>query len=81
MGEGLATKEMRRFLERFSALYPEPVHLYLAGGSALCFLGRPRRTVAIDCTADIKSKEFESAVEAVAQELQLEVEIVPDEPQ
>ena len=79
MGEGLATKEIRRFLERFSELYPEPVNLYLLGGSALCFLGSPRRTVDIDCTADIKSKEIESTVEAVAQELQLEVEIVPIE--
>jgi hypothetical protein len=79
MGQGLATTEIRRFLERLSEQYRKPVKLYLLGGSALCFLGSLRRTMDIDCTANSTSRELESAIETVALELKLEVEIVPIE--
>jgi len=79
MGQGLATDDIRRFLEHLSKQYPHPISLYLLGGGALCLLGSPRRTVDIDFTVEAPSKEFESVVELVAQELQLEVEIIPIE--
>ena len=79
MVQGLAATEIRQFLERLSEEYTKPVKVYLLGGSALCFLGSPRRTVDIDCTADVTTEEFELTVEAVAQELKLEIEIIPIE--
>ena len=77
MGQGLATEEIRRFLGQLSRAYVEPVKLYLLGGSALCFLGSPRRTMDIDCITDVATQEFELTVQSVAQELKLEVELVP----
>lgn len=66
MGNGLATEEIRNFLNHLSQIYTQPVKLYLLGGSALCFLGSPRRTVDIDCVVDNSTKEFKDTVEAVA---------------
>ena len=43
----------------------------------MCFLGSQRRTVDFDCTVEISSIEFETTVEAIAQELHVEVEIIP----
>ncbi len=77
MGNGLATVEIRNFLNRLGQQYAQPVKLYLLGGSALCFLGSPRRTVDIDCVVDFSTKEFKDTVDAVANELQVEVEIIP----
>ncbi len=76
MGFGLAIDEIRDFLKQLSLQYSQPIKLYLLGGSALSFFGSPRRTVDIDCVVDVSSKEFESTVEAVANELKLEVEII-----
>ncbi|MCJ7657866.1 MAG: DUF6036 family nucleotidyltransferase [Anaerolineales bacterium] len=76
MGNGLATEEIRNFLNHLSQIYTQPVKLYLLGGSALCFLGSPRRTVDIDCVVDNSTKEFKDTVEAVANKLQVEVEII-----
>jgi len=77
MEHGLATEEIRDFLNELSQHFTQPVKIYLLGGSALCFLGNPRRTIDIDCIVDIKSKDFESMIAKVARDLQLEVEIVP----
>ena len=79
MGEGLAKGEIQAFVEKLSETYTESVTLYLLGGSALSFLGSPRRTIDIDCTIGIQSKEVEEAIEKTAFELELEVEIVPIE--
>ena len=76
MGSGLATEEIRNFLIRLSQQYSQPVKLYLLGGSALCFLGNPRRTVDIDCVVELSTEEFTNTLEAVAAELQVEVEVI-----
>jgi hypothetical protein len=77
MEQSLATREILIFLDRLGKRYPLPVKLYLLGGSALCFLGSPRRTVDIDCSVDNPTEEFQETVEAVANELHVEVEIIP----
>jgi len=77
MGEGLAKGEIQVFVKKLSEAYKEPVALYLLGGSALSFLGSPRRTIDIDCTIDIQSQALEETIEKTALELKLEVEIVP----
>jgi hypothetical protein len=77
MEQSLATQEIRNFLDRLGRHYPQPVKLYLLGGSALCFLGNPRRTVDIDCSVDRPTEEFQEMVEAVANGMQVEVEIIP----
>ena len=77
MGNGLATEEIRNFLNRLGQQYPQPVKLYLLGGSALCFLGSPRRTVDIGCVVELSTKEFKDTVDVVANELHVEVEIIP----
>jgi hypothetical protein len=77
MDQSLATKEIRNFLDRLGKRYPQPVKLYLLGGSALCFLGNPRRTVDIDFSVDDPTEEFQEMVEAVANGLHVEVEIIP----
>jgi hypothetical protein len=77
MGQSLARDEIRAFLERLGEQYSQPFELYLLGGSALCFLGSQRRTVDIDCTIEAMPSELEAAVDDVARELHLEVEIIP----
>ena len=77
MGNGLAIEEVRNFVNRLSQKYSKQVKLYLIGGSALCFFGSPRRTVDIDCVIDSATKEFKDTIVAVANELQVEVEIIP----
>ena len=79
MDDGLARGEIQAFVERLSETYTKPVSLYLLGGSALSFLGSPRRTIDIDCTIGVQSKELEEAIGNTAFELELEVEIVPIE--
>ena len=76
MGHDLATEEIQDFLNQLSKQYTQPFKLYLLGGSALCFLGSPRRTVDIDFFVETSSVEFENIVEAVARELQLEIEVI-----
>ena len=77
MGRGLATEEIRSFLIRLGQQYPKPTNLYLLGGSALCYLGSPRRTIDIDIAVDISSKKLIDKISAVADELHVEVEIIP----
>lgn len=76
MGSSLATDEIHHFLEKLSMQYSQPATLYLLGGSALCFLGNPRRTIDIDCAIENPPEGFNKAVESVAHELHLEVEII-----
>jgi len=73
MGNSLAIEEIRNFLNRLGQQYPQQVKLYLLGGSALCFLGSPRRTVDIDCVIELSTKEFKDTLDIVVNELHLEV--------
>jgi hypothetical protein len=77
VGNGLASEEIHNFLNRLSQQYSQPVKLYLLGGSALCILGSPRRTADIDFFLESSSKIFENTIEAVANELHVEIEIIP----
>ena len=52
----LATTEIETFLHRLGEHYPHPANLYLLGGSALCFLGSPRRTMDSADGADLKTE-------------------------
>ena len=76
MGNDLTTADIRNFLYHLGQRYSHPVKLFLLGGSALSFLGSPRRTMDIDCDVDITTEEFENTVETVANELHVEVEII-----
>ena len=44
----IATTEILDFLKRLGERYVRPATLFLMGGSALCLLGNPRRTLDID---------------------------------
>jgi len=75
-------KEIREFLSQLGERYPKPAKLYLLGGSALCLLGNPRRTVDIDYTIEVsvdQTGELIKMIEILSGELQLELEIVPIE--
>ena len=76
MGKSLARKEIREYLERLGEQYSNPFQLYLLGGSGLCFLGSQRRTVDIDCGLEAIPDELQRAIEIVARELKMEVEII-----
>jgi hypothetical protein len=72
MGQSLAINEIRKFLEKLARQYSQPFHLYLLGGSAMCFLGSQRRTVDIDCTIETMPSELVATIDDVARELQME---------
>lgn len=75
----LATAEIEAFLAQLAGRFSKPATLYLLGGSALCFLGNPRRTVDIDYTVGQPGpkEELAQAITALADELRLELESVP----
>jgi hypothetical protein len=78
----LATDEIKAFLQSLGERYTDPATLYLLGGSALCFLGSPRRTVDIDYTVPPtfdQANELNKIIETLANELHLELEVVPIE--
>ncbi|MCP5093971.1 MAG: hypothetical protein GY943_00300, partial [Chloroflexi bacterium] len=74
--------EIRAFFFFFSQQYTSPANLYLLGGSALCFLGNPRRTVDIYYTflpsSDL-AHGLNAAIESLANKMHLELEVVPIE--
>lgn len=70
----LATDEIQTFLHRLGDRYPHPAAIYLLRGSALCFLGNPRRTVDIDYTIDPTAVALVMEIEALADEMRLELE-------
>ena len=74
----LTTYEIQDFLQRLGHHYPHPGTFYLLGGSALCLLGSPRRTLDIDYTATgaEHAAELQAAIEALATEMRLELEAV-----
>lgn len=77
----LATDEIKAFLQSLGKRYSRPATLYLLGGSALCFLGSPRRTVDIDYTILTldPADELKKVMNDLADELHLELEMVPIE--
>ena len=76
MGDSLAREEVQDFVEKLSRNYTHPTKLYLLGGSALCFLGNPRRTVDIDCFIEEPNEEVRVRIEEVANQLAIEVEVI-----
>lgn len=55
-----------------------PAQLYLIGGAALCLLGSPRSTLDLDYIGnDLAKNALQQSIEAVATEMQLDVEAVP----
>ena len=80
MGNSLAAAEIEFFLRRLAEQYGKPATLYLLGGGGLCLLGSPRRTYDIDYTLDEssdKAQELLTTIEALADEMGLELEEVP----
>ncbi|MEA3439344.1 MAG: DUF6036 family nucleotidyltransferase [Chloroflexota bacterium] len=79
MGD-LAQEEILAFFNKLSQYYDSPANIYLLGGSALCLLGSPRRTIDIDITLDssLENKiELDEAIKSVADKMHLELEIIP----
>ncbi|MFQ5615771.1 MAG: DUF6036 family nucleotidyltransferase [Anaerolineales bacterium] len=78
----IADGEIRAFLRKLGERYPKSATLYLLGGGALCLLGSPRRTVDIDYAVEApagQTEELVAMIETLANELRLEMEIVPIE--
>ncbi len=78
----IATTEIQTFLDALGERYTRPATLYLLGGSALCLLGNPRRTIDIDYTFIAPSSDIEqltATIDAIAEELRLDLEVVPIE--
>ena len=79
MGE-IASAEILEFVQRLGGRYSGSATLLLLGGSALCLLGNPRRTLDIDYLVEGPSDqvaELQATVDTVAAEMRLEVEVVP----
>lgn len=76
----LASCEIQVFLQRLGRHYPHPGTLYLLGGSALCLLGSPHRTLDIDYTPiGAEHVQLQAAIETLATEMRLEPKAVPIE--
>jgi len=76
----IAATEILEFVERLGGRYSGSATLLLLGGSALCLLGNPRRTLDIDYLAEgplDQVAELQATVDTVAAEMKLEVEVVP----
>jgi len=79
MGD-IAMAEILDFLRQLGERYSGSGTLFLLGGSALCLLGNPRRTLDIDYIAECppgEAAELQAAIESVAAEMKLELEAVP----
>lgn len=80
MENSLAAAEIESFLTRLAEQHAKPATLYLLGGGGLCLLGSSRRTYDIDYTFDRSSEQAQellSTIEALADEMGLELEEVP----
>lgn len=79
MGD-ITTAEILDFLQRLGERYPGPATLFLLGGSALCLLGNPRRTLDIDYLAECppdQAADLQATIDSLAAEMRLELEAVP----
>lgn len=77
--EPVTSKALREFLKSLSERYPGRGTFYLLGGSALLLLGSPRETRDVDYMVEPSPEtdaSLRSALEALAAELQLELELV-----
>lgn len=76
--KSISKQIMNEFFERLGSQYPKQANLYILGGSAMIVLGSLRDTLDIDYVGDdIQKDEFQTAVEDIANELELETEAVP----
>ncbi|MEW6718338.1 MAG: DUF6036 family nucleotidyltransferase [Chloroflexota bacterium] len=78
----LAETEIRDFLQRLGERCTKRAMLYLLGGGGLCMLGNPRRTVDIDVTTETlgnQTTDLIRVIEATANELRVELEVIPIE--
>ena len=76
----LTIADIETFLRRLGDRYPHPTTLYLLGGSALCLLGSPRRTLDIDYFGSDRPDPEDvlaATIRSVATELHIEIEGVP----
>jgi hypothetical protein len=78
--EPVTSDRLKLFFHRLSEDYPEQAEFYLLGGSALCLLGNPRETLDVDYNLDWNAgntSAFQTSIEQLAAEMQLDVEAVP----
>lgn len=78
--EPVTSIAIQNFLQRLGEIYPDPIELYLLGGSALCLLGSPRETLDVDYTSEMPLDQvqgFQSALVKLGVELKLDLESVP----
>jgi hypothetical protein len=75
--ESVTTEVLLTFFQRFGEQITMPVTIYLFGGSALCLLGSPRETLDVDYSIESSAPEIEKTLERLAQELKLDLELVP----
>lgn len=76
----IATAEILDFVQRLGERFSGTATLFVLGGSALCLLGNPRRTLDIDylveCPPD-QAATLQQTIDSLAAELRLEIEAVP----
>lgn len=78
--EPVTQDTLTRFLTRLGEQYPNPVNLYLLGGSALLLLGNLRQTLDVDFMTDLNSQQqrsLEIIMNELAAEYRLDIEEVP----
>jgi hypothetical protein len=75
--ESVTSQALQAFFQRLGEELPFPATIYLSGGSALCLLGSPRETLDVDCSIEDAPPEARKALEQIAVELRLDVELVP----
>jgi hypothetical protein len=78
--EPVTLEALRAFLQELGERSTNAVAFYLLGGSALALLGSPRTTVDVDYTFEAdegRREEFEATVADLADEMRLDLELVP----
>jgi hypothetical protein len=75
--ESVTAQALQAFFQRLGEELPFPATIYLLGGSALCLLGSPRETLDVDCSIEEAPPETRQALEQIAAELRLDLELVP----
>jgi len=74
----ITTEDILTFLVQLGNYYKEPATLYLIGGSALCLMGNPRRTMDIDFSlASLESNQpLLDSMMTVADKMEIELEVI-----
>jgi hypothetical protein len=75
---GVASDEVLEYLNQLGKAYQEEATLYLIGGSALCLLGNPRRTMDIDISlaSPAENQALLDAMTTIASEMKVELEVI-----